>query len=656
MIQHDDKPAMPPLVVDLLRGGRELRPAQVEMAMAVQRALAQGVSAIIEAPCGVGKSMAYLIPLVRSGQVVVISTANKALQEQLHTKDVPFLQEHLQPFGSAMVKGMGNYVCLERLHEARKDLRIFDRHPELGWLFDVVRQNGSFTGDFETLGFTLPPDLRAQVRGDTDFCAWSKCDFFNQCYVRTMRDRARNAQVIIVNHTLLLLDALTDNLLLPPHEVLVVDEAQHLEDEAISAFTAAIRPTQVYSLLQLHAVQTHTPEPLYKEMLQLTAQLWNHIEQTPFGNASKVAFRQPFQEGLQLSSKLTDLADMLRQTRPKDQTEKEEALYNKLIARTQNLASTIHLVLAVETAGAYVHYIERVMTGRERTPSFQACAAPLNVAPFLKEKLFDKHAVVILTSATLATIGPNPARPQENGRPNFAYFRRQVGLDPGEYPEVIERILPSVFNYRDNALLYVPRDIPEPVYGGEAAQRYVQAIAARMQRLVLASRGRAFLLFSSRRMLDDVYARIATDLPFTVLRQGEMNRPDLIKRFREEGAVLFGLKTFWEGVDIPGEALSLVVIDKLPFSVPDDPVHEARVNQMKARGENWFGGFVLPQVVLLLKQGVGRLLRTREDRGVMALLDARLHTRGYGLQVLSGLPPATRTIRIEDVERFFAQG
>lgn len=655
VLQHDTLPMVPPLVADLLRGDRELRPAQVEMAMHVQQALVRRVSAVLEAPTGVGKSMAYLVPLVRSGKVVIISTANKALQEQLHAKDVPYLQEHLQPFGSAMIKGVGNYLCLERLHEARKDLRVFDRYEELGWIFDVVRQNSAFTGDFETLGFTLPGDLRVRINGDSDQCAWSKCDFFGQCYIRTMRDRARNASVIIVNHTLLLLDALTDGMLLPPHDALVVDEAHHLEDEATFAFTAAIRPTQVYSLLQLRAVQAHTPENLYKETLQLAAQFWGRMEQTSFGSASKVTFRQPVQEGLQLASSLIDLADALRQLRPLQQTEKEEALYNKLIARTQNLASNIHLVCAVETLGDYVHYIERVFSGRERIPSIQVCAAPLNVAPFLKEKIFEREEVVILTSATLATIGPNPAKPQENGKPNFAYFRKHIGLDPIEHPEVIERVLPHTFDFARHALLYVPRGIPEPAYGGDAAQRYVQSIAAEMQRLVLASRGRAFLLFSSRRMLEDVYARIAETLPFPVLRQGDMNRPELIKRFRAEGAVLLGLKTFWEGVDIPGEALSLVAIDKLPFGVPDDPVHEARVNQMKERGENWFGGYVLPQVVLLLKQGVGRLLRTRDDRGVMAILDVRLHTKGYGPQVLSALPPATRTTHIEDVERFFAQ-
>jgi Rad3-related DNA helicase len=642
-----------PLVADLLRGGRELRAAQVEMAMQVQRALIEAVPAVIEAPTGIGKSHAYLVPAIRSGRTIVISTANKALQEQLFTKDIPFLQAHLQPFGVAMLKGVGNYVCLDRLHEARKDLRNFDRFGEFQQLIDAVEHDGAFRGDFETLGFVLPTELRGRVNGDSDQCAWSKCDWFDDCYIRSMRDRARNAQVIIVNHTLLLLDAWADNAIIPPHDVVVIDEAHHLADEATSAFTFTVRPTQVSSLLQLRAVQAHTPPPLSREVMQLSAQLWSRIEQTSFGTTGKVTFRQPIDEALQLATKLAEMADALRVLRPHEQSEKEAALYDKVIARTLNLANNLRLVFAVEK-GQYVHYMERVLTGSQRFPSFQVCAAPLDVAPLLREKLFDKKNIVILTSATLATVGPNAAKPEENGRPNFAYFRKQIGLDMAR-ADVIERILPHVFDYRHHALLYVPRDLPEPAYVGQPAEHYGRLIAERMKRLVLASRGRAFLLFSSRRMLDDVYARIAADLPFTVLRQGEMNRPDLIKRFRAEGAVLFGLKTFWEGVDIAGEALSLVVIDRLPFAPPDDPIHEAIVNGMKARGENWFGTYVLPQVVLSLKQGVGRLLRTHEDRGVMAILDARLYTKGYGKEVLNALPGATRTAQLADVERFFAQ-
>ncbi|MGH2509315.1 MAG: ATP-dependent DNA helicase, partial [Ktedonobacteraceae bacterium] len=295
--------------------------------------------------------------------------------------------------------------------------------------------------------------------------------------------------------------------------------------------------------------------------------------------------------------------------------------------------------------------------GRRGLQQLEVSAAPLEITSWLKEQLFDKSNV-ICTSATLATIGPDPAHPEAKG-PNFAYFRRRVGLSAEDYPDIQERILPLTFDYQGQALLYLPRHLPEPVYGtGPAAQAYTQAIAQEMLRLVEASQGRAFLLFSSKRMLDEVYETFQRELPahltFPLLRQGDMTRMQLVHDFRARpGAVLFGLKSFWEGVDIAGEALSLVVIDKLPFDPPDDPVHEARVAQMKAAGENWFGIYVLPQTVLRLKQGLGRLLRSHEDRGVMAILDTRLYTKNYGKQIVQALPPAQRAFSLQRVTQFF---
>jgi Rad3-related DNA helicase len=333
--------------------------------------------------------------------------------------------------------------------------------------------------------------------------------------------------------------------------------------------------------------------------------------------------------------------------------DKESQLYDKLLTRTQNLAENIRMVFSVSQPHNFVYYVERVPAPGRRGFQLQVSAAPLDVTSWLKEQLFSK-CNVICTSATLATVGPNPARPEDKG-PNFAYFRHRLGLDAPEYSDILERILPLTFDYESNALLYVPRHLPEPVFGPNSAS-YTKEVAKEMFRLVQASRGRAFLLFSSKRMLDEVYAAISPELDFPLLRQGDLPRIELVRQFREqEGAVLFGLKSFWEGVDIVGETLSLVVIDKLPFDPPDDPVHEARVAQMKANGENWFGNYVLPQAVLRLKQGLGRLLRTREDRGVMAILDTRLHTKGYGKLVLNALPPARRTTNIKDVERFFLQ-
>jgi Rad3-related DNA helicase len=341
----------------------------------------------------------------------------------------------------------------------------------------------------------------------------------------------------------------------------------------------------------------------------------------------------------------------LRKQRPKDLEEKEGQLFDKLLKRAQNLAENVRVVFSVASTSKYVYYVERSESANSRGVALQASAAPLDVTAWLKEKLFDKSNV-ICTSATLATVSPNPVRPEDKGA-NFAYFRRRIGLDPQERSDVLESILPLTFDYESNALLYLPRDLPAPTFG-PGSDEYMKSIAREMYKLVKLSHGRAFLLFSSKRMLDRAYDLMAPHLPYPLLKQGDMTRMELTRRFREEeGAVLFGLKSFWEGVDIAGDALSLVVIDKLPFDPPDDPVHEARVAQMKAAGENWFGTYVLPQAVLRLKQGLGRLLRSREDRGVMAILDTRLHTKGYGRMVLDALPPARRTASLRDVERFF---
>src|SRR5260370_15739675 len=348
---------------------------------------------------------------------------------------------------------------------------------------------------------------------------------------------------------------------------------------------------------------------------------------------------------------LPNLASALRHTPPIYQTEKEEVLYQKLIQRTQHLAERVRIVCAVDQPEDHVYSLERVSPTGNRLPFIEVSAAPLDVAPWLKEKLFDKWPTVC-ASATLATVGPHPLKPGDTG-PHFAYFRKRVGL---EQHEVLERILPSAFDYQHNALLYVPRDLPEPSYGiNQAAQDYMRALAQRMCQLVGASQGRAFLLFASKRMLDQVYGEVSARIPYPVLCQGDLPRAELVRLFKEaRNAVLFGVKTFWEGVDIPGEALSLVVIDRLPFEPPDDSVHEARVARMKARGENWFREDVLPQVILQLKKAGGHLLPADDHRGGIAMLDARRHTRGYGKSVLCALPQAPLVTRLEEVEQFFS--
>ncbi len=601
-------------------------------------------------------SLAYLLPVVRSGKVAIISTANKALQEQLFYKDIPFVQKHIKYVDAALVKGMGNYVCLDRVEEERVGLQFYAKNRDFTRLLTITKDDESgFNGDFETLGFSLAGDIRSRVNADSDQCAWSKCGFYAECYVRKMRVKAEHAKLIVVNHTLLLLDALLEGHLLPERDVVIVDEAHHLEEEATRCFTVTVSPLQVSTLLAQRMLKEHTPAILQDETNQVMMRAWDRLAQVADpGFKGRANLQAPLEEGLLLSTTISKLADELFAQRPKDMPEKETQLYDKLLARTQNLAEHIRTVFSVAQPGQFVYYVERVNTPGRRGGQLEASAAPLDVTSFLKEQLFSK-CNVICTSATLATVGPNPLNPEDKG-PNFAYFRRRVGLDSVDYPNTLERILPLTFDYESNALLYLPRDLPEPVYG-TGSDGYAKKIADRMCELVEASRGRAFLLFSSKRMLEAVYNLfLESRLDFPLLRQGDLPRIELTRQFREEeGAVLFGLKSFWEGVDIAGEALSLVVIDKLPFDPPDDPVHEARVAQMKARGENWFGTYVLPQTVLRLKQGLGRLLRTREDRGVMAILDTRLHTKSYGRTILAALPPARKTANLKEVAAFFSE-
>jgi Rad3-related DNA helicase len=621
-----------------------------------------------------------LLPIVRTRKVALISTANKALQEQLFYKDIPFVQRHVRDFKAALVKGMGNYLCLDRLATARR-MPPFGYSPAYERMLTLIpadddsreaatndlesNDDGEYdeqtsrdnpregvnhrthrwNGDLELLPDALSPEVRGHVAADSDQCAWRACSFYQDCYVRKMRARAEDAQVIVVNHTLLLLDAEMDGWLLPQRDVVILDEAHHLEDEATRAFTVTVSPGRVQSLLRLHRVREHAAGDKVEAAAEANVHAWEALERLvgPMPRGRQV-LREPLEEGLRLASLVDDVATSLRFNRPEQLDDKEEQLYEKLVKRARGVASALRTAFGVADPANMVYFAERTFggeAGRRGLLQFSVSAAPLGVADLLADKLFDKVPVVA-TSATLAIGG------------DFTFFRKRVGL-----PAAREAVLPLAFDYQDHALLYVPRLRYEPAFGA-GSDAYLSELAEEMGALVEAARGRAFLLFSSQRALRAVYDKLAGPLDALgcslLVQGGGMGRIELLRRFRAEPQpVLFGLKSFWEGVDVAGETLSLVVIDKLPFAPPDDPIQEARVAHMKAAGENWFGGYTLPLAILQLKQGLGRLLRTRDDRGVMAVLDTRLHTKSYGRQVLAALPPARRTAKIADVRDFFAE-
>jgi Rad3-related DNA helicase len=657
------------------------RPAQIEMARLVARAIEEDVPAVVEAATGTGKTHSYLIPLARSGKVGLISTANKALQEQLFFKDIPFVQQHIAYVEAALVKGMGNYLCLDRMEHALAEQEGLEGTDFPTLLHLVDAPDSDWGGDFESLGAPLPAALLAQVRADSDLCTWSSCRHFDDCYVRQMRERASSARIIVVNHTLTLLNASIGGLLLPRHDVLVIDESHALEEVATQIFTLTVSPEQISSLLAQGLLKEHGKAALLDAVQEAQQIAWQRLEQALGPSFSgKTRLGEPFEEGLALSSRLDDLARDLEQVATSDMTEREALHFAKLLKRTLTLSKKVRAVFAVDRPGRYVYFVERV--SRPRGYTLHISAAPLSVAEWLQKKVFLRRAkadeageappkledgsgageappkppptpyAVICTSATLATV--DPARQGASASP-FTYFRRQVGLDDELFPRVLERVLPATFDYRNNALLYLPAGLPDPGHARTREQDLACAIGQEMRRLVEASRGRAFLLFSSRRMLELVYQELSSPpLPYPLLRQGDWPRRELLRRFLEAPSVLCGLKQFWEGVDIPGEALSLVVIDKLPFDPPYDPIQEARVALMRQAGEDWFAGYVVPRAILRLKQGMGRLLRTETDRGVMAILDPRLYTRQYGPSILRALPQASRTGQLDAVRHFFA--
>src|SRR5205085_1926432 len=353
-------------------------------------------------------SLAYLVPIVRSGKVAIISTANKALQEQLFYKDIPFVQQHIKHFEAALVKGVGNYLCLDRLENERNGLQFYAKDREFTRLVDITNDlDSTFSGDFETLDFQLPGDIRGKVCADSDQCAWSKCNYFSDCYVRKMRVKAQRAQVIVVNHTLLLLDAALDGFLLPERDVIVLDEAHHLEEEATRAFTITISPNSITTLLAQRMLKNYSLLSLQDDANQALMNTWQRLQQVADpGYKGRANLQAPLEEGLKLATVISDLADSLRKQRPKNLPEKEEQLYDKLLKRTQNLAQNIRIVFSVDQPSKFVYYVERVSGSGQRGFQLQVSAAPLDVTAWLKERLFDK-CNVICTSATLATIGPN---------------------------------------------------------------------------------------------------------------------------------------------------------------------------------------------------------------------------------------------------------
>lgn len=614
----------------------EFRPSQLEMARIVDDAFANKRQVVIEAGTGTGKTLAYLIPAIRSGRKVVVSTATKSLQEQLFQKDVPFLQKHFAPnLKVALMKGRSNFLCRAKVHQMDGQA-VLQGIDEVDW-FSQIRdwEKLTETGDRSELTF-LPDDsdLWNRIDARSDLCTGQKCPEFNSCFITAMHQRAHEADLIIVNHHLFFADlAIRDNdfgSILPEYSAVVFDEAHEIEDVASDYFGREVSSYQFEELARdteamLRMLQLEA-SVLRKYLVRMRERSRNFFEnfperegRYPFDLPARRSFlersREPYDD---LSASVKRVEAELAALSPKP----EEVV--ALARRAAELRRELEFLLESEEK-TYVYWYER------RGRGVFLAATPIDVSQILRERLFEQFDTVVLTSATLAVGG------------RFDYLKQRLGVLPSA-----EVVLPHEFNFTEQALLYIPKALPDvrnPAFASSAADEIVK--------LLEISEGRAFCLFTSYAQMKDIFERVSSLVKFPLLLQGTAPRSTLLERFRSTpNAVLFATATFWQGVDVPGAQLSCVIIDKLPFAVPSDPIVAARVRALQEDGRNAFAEYQVPEAVLALKQGFGRLIRSKSDRGILAILDNRIQRMQYGRIFLESLPDYSTTHDLADVARF----
>jgi ATP-dependent DNA helicase DinG len=600
--------------------GYEQRPEQAALADAVEKALSTGEHLIAEAGTGTGKSLAYLVPALESGQRVVVATATKALQEQLLRSDVPLAEAALgRRLDVAVLKGRQNYLCRRAVHGFELlGSALFDR-PEDGRAFERLRPwiDATETGDRAELDFEPPVAVWDEIAVGSDRCVGRKCPLLGSCFSERARARAAEADLVIVNHALYFADlGLRDDggAVLPEHDAVVFDEAHRLEESAAAWLGGRVGTAAVARLARdVDRACREAGRPVPAHQLDRAERSVTAVVARVCPPTGRRRLREaPADDLLRLEGALVDLADSLAGG--------GEEL-DGLRRRALGLAAEAGVCLEVEG-------LDRVVWAEPGAVAW----APVDVSDELRTQLWQDGPTAVLVSATLTAAG------------EFGFVRRRLGLDHAR-----ELRLESPFDYGTQTLLYVPRHLPDP-----RAEPYDE-VAEEVVALCRASRGRALVLTSSYRALDALATRIRGRLPYPLHVQGEAPRERLLERFRSEvSSILLATGTFWQGVDVRGESLSLLVIDKLPFGSPGDPLVEARCERLAADGLDPFFSYSLPSAVLQLRQGFGRLVRSHADRGVVAILDPRMRTRRYGSAFLASLPVCPVTDDRADVGRFFA--
>jgi ATP-dependent DNA helicase DinG len=658
--------------------GYEDRPAQLAMARSVRDCLQERGKLVVEAGTGTGKTLSYLVPAILSGLKVAISTGTKTLQEQIYRKDIPMLLGQLEvDLPVACLKGISNYLCLRRLEAVRRSPELLP-DPLLARLLEWAAVTE--TGDRAELA-DLPDDspLWAEVSPTPETRLGLVCPFFEECFVTRRRREAAAARLLVVNHHLLLADLALRSRhvaarVIPPFEALVLDEAHHIESIATAFFGSSFSSRRLTSLCRdvRRATILEKDEP--------GSRLCRHLEESGAELFHLLGRELP---SLELAPPAEYEGGALGRRRLGASPLGGTLQSSYFVVDTALEALTAHLHLCAGGREDLENLAARLLAAREELALFAEPpargfifwaesqrgwialhASPVEVGLQLRETLFFQDLPIVLTSATLSTarldgassdrfIEEEIAKPPARGPRRSAvvvesldYFRERVGLDGVEGVE--ERVLPSPFHFERQVLLYLPRDLPHP-----QDPDFILRAGERACQLIDITGGRALVLFTSYRNLQAARGLLAEQLAYPVLCQGDQPRSLLLERFRRDiASVLLATSSFWEGVDIVGESLSLVIIDKLPFAPPGDPLTAARIERLQERGVDPFLGYQLPQAALALKQGFGRLIRHRDDTGIVAILDRRLHERPYGKALLGSLPACPRTSDLLRVRTF----
>ena len=637
----------------------EFRPEQMQMAKAIERAIDSKKHLVVEAGTGVGKTLSYLIPFidwaVKQNKKVVISTYTKTLQEQLVKKDLPFLQNILNlDFKFALCLGGQNYLCLRRF-EQNFPGDIF-RKSQIDKITEWRKKTRA--GIRSEIDFRNDGSIWSKICRESDLCLGKNCLYREDCFYKKARQASYKSQVLVINHHLYFANLASGGMILPDFEAVVFDEAHTLEEVVTNYLGVEISNFRIryfldsifnpYSgkgfLAKIRNSNRRKAENIEDKLSEakMAAESFFSGIISEFGQGSRaVRVRNKNFVFNHLKEPLLGLISMLAGFLDNIKNEEEKMELRAFVSRGKELNAELETIINM-TLNKYVYWVEvrRSVPSSKRAHKSKRIkcslyATPIDISTEFKIQILDKIKPIIFTSATLSANG------------SFEFKMRGLGINDAE-----ELLLGSPFDYKENTLFYIPESLPDPSIRFES---YQMAVIAEIKRILSIMKGRTFVLFTNFKMLETVYDIIRGELTnLTILKQREENRYTLLEKFkRQNNCVLLGTNSFWQGVDVPGEALECVIITKLPFSVPDDPVTEARIEELQAQRIDPFLHYQIPQAIIMLRQGFGRLIRRKSDIGMVAILDPRIKTKFYGRSFLQALPECRHVSRLEEVQEFF---